>query len=284
MKHLLGAHMSIAGGLELALQRGEEIGCTAMQIFTANASRWHAKPITQEAAGKFRERWEESSIGPVFSHDSYLINLASQDKRLWEKSKHAFLEELQRCDMLGIPGVVMHPGAHLGAGEDAGLDRVRSAFTEFLAEAPASVMILVENTAAQGTCLGGPFRHISTLLEGFPHERFGVCFDTCHACAAGYDLATQEGYATAMEEFDTLVGLERIKLFHVNDSKKECGSHVDRHAHIGEGAIGLEGFRNLMQDERLVNIPKILETPKGEDGAMDRQNLAILRELAGEPQ
>jgi deoxyribonuclease-4 len=275
--------MSIAGGLDLAFQRGEEVGCTAMQIFTANASRWRAKPVTEEAAEKFRNRWEESSIGPVFAHDSYLINLASQDNRLWQKSKQAFLEELQRCAQLGIKGLVMHPGAHLGTGEATGLARVRSAFDEILAQAPEEVMILVENTAAQGSYLGGPFSHIATLLKNFPQHRFGVCFDTCHACAAGYDLTTAAGYQATMDEFDHLIGFDRIQLFHMNDSKKGCGSRVDRHAHIGEGAIGLEGFRNLMQDTRLAHIPKILETPKGKDGAMDRKNLAILRKMAGEP-
>ncbi len=281
MTLLLGAHMSIAGGLDKAFERGEAVGCTAMQVFTANASRWKGKPITAEAAARFRTRWQESSIGPVFSHDSYLINLASQKEDLWQKSKAAFLEEMQRCHMLGLKGMVMHPGAHLGAGEEAGLKRVRDAFDDILREAPDEVMILIENTAAQGTCLGGPFQHIATLLADYPQNRFGVCFDTCHACAAGYDLATEDGYQTTMGEFDRLIGLERIQLFHVNDSKKECGARVDRHAHIGAGAIGRSGFASLMQDSRLAHIPKILETPKGEDDQMDRTNLALLRELAG---
>ena len=282
MSQQLGAHMSIAGGLEKAFDRGETVGCTAMQIFTANASRWKGKPITEQAAARFRARWQESTIGPIFSHDSYLINLASQKDALWQKSKAAFQEELQRCQQLGLRGVVMHPGAHLNAGEEAGLERVRRAFDDLLPEVPEEVMILIENTAAQGTCLGGPFAHLATLLNGYPPERFGVCFDTCHACAAGYDLATGEGYQACMEEFDQLVGLERIQLFHVNDSKKECGARVDRHAHIGEGAIGQSGFRSLMQDARLAHVPKILETPKGEDDRMDLVNLALLRELAGE--
>lgn len=281
MTLLLGAHMSIAGGLDKAFERGEAVDCTAMQIFTANASRWQGKPITAEAAERFRARWQASPIGPVFSHDSYLINLASQKDALWQKSKAAFLEELRRCHQLGLKGMVMHPGAHLNAGEETGLQRVRDAFDDILLEAPDDVMILIENTAAQGTCLGGPFQHIATLLDGYPLERFGVCFDTCHACAAGYDLATPEGYQATMDEFDRLIGLQRIQLFHVNDSKKGCGARVDRHAHIGEGAIGRAGFANLMQDTRLAQIPKILETPKGEDDHMDRMNLALLRELAG---
>lgn len=281
MSLLLGAHMSIAGGLDRAFERGEEAGCTAMQIFTANASRWQGKPVTQEAAAAFRERWQTSPIGPVFAHDSYLINLASQDTKLREKSIQAFLEELQRCDMLGLAGVVMHPGAHLGAGEDTGLKRVRSAFDKILALTSTGVMILLENTAGQGSYLGGSFKHIARLLEDFPRERFGVCFDTCHACAAGYELTTESGYQVTMDEFERLIGFDRLQLFHVNDSLKPCGSRVDRHAHIGEGAIGQIGFRNLMQDARLAHIPKILETPKGDDGAMDRKNLELLRGLAG---
>ncbi len=283
MTLLLGAHMSIAGGLDKAFERGEAVGCTAMQVFTANASRWQGKPVTTDAAARFRERWQASPIGPVFSHDSYLINLASQKDALWQKSKAAFLEELQRCHLLGIKGMVMHPGAHLDAGEAVGLERVRCAFDDILAQAPDDVMILIENTAAQGSCLGGPFQHIATLLADYPAKRFGVCFDTCHACAAGYDLASETGYRDTMAEFDRLIGLERIQLFHVNDSKKERGARVDRHAHIGEGAIGRSGFANLMRDPRLAHIPKILETPKGEDDHMDRANLALLRELAGDP-
>ncbi len=271
--------MSIAGGLDLAFERGEAAGCTAMQIFTANASRWRGKPVTEKAAQAFKARWETSPIGPVFAHDSYLINLATQDPGLWEKSKQAFLDELQRCDNLGLTGVVMHPGAHLGAGEEAGLARVRSAFEDVLAQTSANGMILIENTAGQGTYLGGPFSHIATLLKGFPRQRFGVCFDTCHACAAGYDLSTDAGYRATMDEFAELIGFDRLRAFHVNDSMKACGSRVDRHAHIGEGAIGRAGFRNLMQDARLAHIPKILETPKGDNGVMDRQNLALLREL-----
>lgn len=282
MRHLIGAHMSIAGGLDRAFDRGEEVDCTTMQIFTVNASRWLGRPITEEMATAFKRRWEASPIGPVFVHASYLINLASPEPLLWQKSKQAFLEELQRCDRLGLAGVVMHPGAHLGAGEEAGLQRVRCAFKDILDQTAGAAMILIENTAGQGTCLGAPFSHIVRLLEGFPRRRFGVCFDTCHAFAAGYDLSTAAGYRSAMAEFDQLIGFDRLQVFHLNDSMKGCGSRVDRHAHIGEGALGLAGFRNLMRDQRLIHIPKILETPKGESAAMDRKNLTLLRELAGE--
>lgn len=276
----LGAHMSIAGGLDLAFQRAEEAGCQVMQIFTANASRWQGKEVTAEVATRFRNRWRSSSIDAVFSHDSYLINLASPDPTLQERSQRAFRRELQRCSRLGLQGVVMHPGAHMQSGEEAGLARVRTALAEMQPDLPDEFMILVENTAAQGTCLGGPFCHLAVILDGLPADRFGICFDTCHACAAGYPLATPEEYAATMEEFDRLLGLERIQLIHVNDCKRPCGSRVDRHAHIGAGTIGLTGFRSLMQDERLVRVPKILETPKGDDGDMDRINLTTLRQLS----
>lgn len=174
----------------------------------------------------------------------------------------------------------MHPGAHLDSGEAVGLERIRDAFREILPESPAEVRILIENTAGQGTYLGGDFSHLAVLLEGFDEERFGVCFDTCHAHTAGYDLSTEEGYTKVITEFDQLVGIDKIKAFHLNDSLKPCGSKVDRHAHIGEGTIGRSGFACLMQDKRFVKTPMILETPKGDNGQMDRVNLALLRELA----
>lgn len=282
MKRLLGAHVSVAGGLENAFTNGLDAGCTAIQIFTKNANRWQGKPITDEAAEAFRAAWQNSGIGPVIAHDAYLINLASPKNGVWEKSKNALRDELHRCARLGIPDLVMHPGAHLDSGEDAGLERIRQAFREILPEAPRNVRLLLENTAGQGSYLGGDFAHLAALLEGFNEERFGVCFDTCHAHTAGYDLSTEEGYASVINEFDQLVGLEKIKAFHLNDCLKPCGSRVDRHAHIGQGTIGRTGFACLMQDQRFKEIPMVLETPKGTDGGMDRINLQLLRELAGE--
>lgn len=282
MKRLLGAHVSVAGGLANAFANGLDAGCTALQIFTKNANRWQAKPITDEDATAFRDAWEASDIGPVIAHDAYLINLASPKESLWEKSKNALLDELQRCAQLGINGLVLHPGAHLGTGEEAGLHRIRQAFEEILPQASPEVRLLLENTAGQGTYLGGDFAHLAVLLEGFDENRFGVCFDTCHAHTAGYDLSTSEGYNNVMEEFDRLVGVGKIKAFHMNDCLKPCGSKVDRHAHIGQGTIGRDGFACLMQDARFTEIPMVLETPKGDDGTMDRANLQLLRELAGE--
>ncbi|PLX75880.1 MAG: deoxyribonuclease IV [Desulfuromonas sp.] len=277
----IGAHMSISGGLYRAFERGEAVGCTAMQIFTKNASQWRGKPISDEDARLFREAWEQSVIGPVIAHDTYLINLAATDDEKWAKSKAAFADEIERCSKLGIPGLVMHPGSHLEAGEETGLAKVCTAFKEIFAETPDDVTVLIENTAGQGTNLGWRFEHLAAIIEGVPEGRFGVCFDTCHAFAAGYDISTMEGFAKVMAEFDRLVGVEMIKAFHVNDAKKPLASRVDRHDQIGEGMIGREGFRALMQDARFHDVPKILETPKGEDDIWDKKNLALLRELAG---
>ena len=280
MKRLLGAHVSVAGGLDNAFARGIESGCTALQIFTKNANRWQAKPVSDVDASAFRQAWQESGIGPVMAHDAYLINLASPKEAVWEKSKNALRDELLRCAQLGITDLVMHPGAHLGTGVETGLERIREAFQEILPETPQEVRLLLENTAGQGSYLGGDFAHLGALLEGFDEKRFGVCFDTCHAHAAGHNLSTKEGYAQTMNEFDQLVGLEKIKAFHLNDSLKPCGSKADRHAHIGQGTIGPVGFACLMQDQRFIEIPMVLETPKGDQGEMDLVNLALLRELA----
>jgi deoxyribonuclease-4 len=280
MTRLLGAHVSVAGGLENAFARGLESGCTALQIFTKNANRWQGKPISEDEAAVFRQVWQESGIGPVIAHNAYLINLASPKSCVWEKSKAALRDELLRCAQLGITDLVMHPGAHLGTGVENGLARIRQACGEILVQTPPEVRLLLENTAGQGSYLGGEFAHLATLLEGFDETRFGVCFDTCHAHTAGYNLAIEEGYAQTMAEFDRLIGLDRIKAFHLNDCLKPCGSRIDRHAHIGQGTIGRTGFASLMHDQRFVGIPMILETPKGERDDMDRINLALLRQLA----
>lgn len=278
----LGAHVSIAGGVEQAIARGEEVGCRAIQIFTANANQWRGKPISAESAAAFRAAWDVSPIEAVMSHDSYLINLAATDAEKLARSRAAFVEELERCALLGIPALVMHPGAHLGAGEAAGLQRVVESFREILAEGPGGVTILIETTAGQGSTLGWRFEHLAELLEQLPEKEFGVCFDTCHVFAAGYDLSSEAGYRQVMDEFDRLIGIERIQAFHLNDGKKPCGSRVDRHEHVGKGLIGEAGFRALMQDDRVKSVPKILETPKGENNEHDLRNLALLRRLAGE--
>lgn len=281
MKRLLGAHVSISGGLDKAFARGLESGCTALQIFTKNANRWQGKPISPEEAAAFHQAWQGSGIGPVMAHDAYLVNLASPKGSVREKSKKALSDEFVRCAQLGIANLVVHPGAHLGDGVTKGLERIREALHTILENTPEKVHLLLENTAGQGSYLGGDFAHLATLLEGLDAgERVGVCFDTCHAHAAGYDLASAEGYARTMAEFDRVVGIDQIRAFHLNDSLKPCGSRVDRHAHIGQGTIGRVGFACLMQDQRFAERPMILETPKGEQGDMDQVNLALLRELA----
>ncbi len=281
-KQPIGAHVSISGSIDLAIGRGEELGCTAIQIFTKNANQWSGKPISPQSAEAFKTAWKASSIGPIIAHDSYLINLAAPDDKKWVKSKDAFIDELNRCAQLGLPDLVMHPGSHLTTGETVGIERVAHAFREIFQEAPSTVRVLIEITAGQGSNLGYKFEHLATIMEKVPAGNFGICFDTCHALAAGYDLTTAEGYLSVMDEFDRIIGCDRIKAFHVNDSKKGLGSRVDRHEQLGEGAVGVEGFRALMQDQRFFNVPKVLETPKGDDNSLDLRNIALLRSLAGE--
>lgn len=279
---LIGAHMSIAGGMHLAFARGEEAGCAAIQVFTKNASQWRGKPILPAEADAFRQAWQASSIGPVIAHDSYLINLAAPDEAMWRKSIAAFRDEMERCATLGIPELVMHPGAHLGAGIEAGIARIAEAFRLIFAEAPGEVSVLLENTAGQGSYLGSRFEELTAIMEKVPAGRFGICFDTCHAYAAGYDIAGEEGCQRVLAEFDRLIGLSYLRAFHFNDSKKGLACHVDRHEHIGQGTLGAEAFRTLLCDPRFREVPKILETPKGEGAELDRMNLALLRRLAGE--
>jgi len=276
----IGVHASIAGGIEKAIPRGEQLGCGALQIFTKNASQWAAKPLDPKRVAAFRAARLRSPLGPVFAHDSYLVNLACPEAEKWQRSKSAFADELKRCATLGLDGVVMHPGAHLGSGEEAGLERIAAAFREIFDSVDASPRVLLETTAGMGTHLGWRFEHLARIIELVPEHDFGVCLDTCHVFAAGYDLSSPEGYAKVMDEFDRLVGCERIRLFHVNDSKKPCASRVDRHEHLGRGCIGETGFACLMRDERFRNVPKVIETPPGEDHAEDLCNLELLRTLA----
>lgn len=280
---LLGVHVSIAGGFDQAIARGTALGCTAIQIFTKNASQWRGKEITTAEAEAFKAARAQSAIAAVVAHDSYLINLAAPPGENRDKSIAAFSEEMQRCALLGVPYLVMHPGAHLGDGIEAGIERISAAFRDIFPEAPESVTVLLENTAGQGSYLGSRFEELAEIIAQTPNGRFGICFDTCHAFAAGYDLASPGGYDAVMSDFERLLGREQLRVFHLNDSRKGLASHVDRHEGIGGGALGLEAFRSVMTDPRFAAIPKILETPKGEDGSSgDVANLAILRRLAGE--
>lgn len=279
---LIGAHVSISGGLHKAFPLAADIGCTAMQIFTKNASQWNAKPLQDKEIQQFKAAWEASGIRMVVAHDSYLINLATPDDALLEKSRSAMRIEVERCEQLGIPYLVMHPGSHVGSGEEAGLRRVAESFDAIHRQTSGyQTKILVETTAGQGTNLGWQFEQIARIFEHVAQpERLGVCFDTCHAFAAGYDIRTEAAYRQTMAEFDRIIGLARLNAIHVNDSVKPLGCRVDRHEAIGKGHIGLDGFRWLMNDPRLADIPKILETPKGGDPvASDQENLSKLRAL-----
>jgi deoxyribonuclease-4 len=275
--------MSVAGGHALAIERATAFNMTACQIFTKNANQWNAKPIAPEAAETFRATLSASAIGFVVAHDSYLINLASPDESLRQRSITAFGDELQRCAQLGVPWLVTHPGAHMGTGVDEGVGRVASALNQLFDELPdLGVTVLLETTAGQGTCLGRSFEELAMILALVEDQtRVGVCFDTCHVFAAGYDIRDAEAYATTMQAFDDSIGLERLRAFHLNDSKKGLGARVDRHANIGEGELGTEAFRLLLNDERFAGHPGILETPKGDDGEEDRRNLATLSGLLG---
>lgn len=277
----LGAHMSISGGVEKAISRGQSIGCETIQIFTKNANQWQAKPLDEDSVRRFQTAHLESKIDPVIAHTSYLINLASPDDELWEKSCKSLLVEIERCSALRIPYLVLHPGAHLGAGEDAGLNRITSALNEALGSTKESgVMVLLETTAGQGSSLCYSFEHLAHLLDNsFYPERLGICFDTCHVFAAGYDIRTPEAFNQTIEKLDRAVGLKLLKAIHINDSRGKLGSRRDRHEHIGMGEIGLEAFRFLMNDPRLKEIPMVLETPKGPDMKEDIENMARLRGL-----
>jgi deoxyribonuclease-4 len=281
MNDYFGAHMSIAGGIHLAPERGVKVGCGVIQLFTQNSNQWRGKPISDSEALLFRERWCESGLQEIVSHDIYLINLASAPGEIREKSLVAFREEMERCSRLGITKIVMHPGAHLGEGEEMGTNRICEAFNQLFEQVPEYTgKILLETTAGQGSNIGYRFEHLRNILQSTAFsERFAVCYDTCHTFAAGYDITTSEGYKKTFAEFDRVIGLDRLECFHMNDSKKGLNSHVDRHEHIGRGAMGLEGFLSLVNDLRFSKIPKIIETPKGEDDEMDAVNLKVLRDL-----
>jgi deoxyribonuclease-4 len=283
MMPLFGAHMSVAGGLHEALLAAQRYQCQTVQLFTKNANQWKAKDLSPDQLATFRRTLADTGIQFPTAHDSYLINLASPDEALYRKSLEAFVVELQRAEALGLSYLVTHPGAHVGEGEPAGLARVAGAIDEVHRRcAGFRVQILLENTAGQGSTLGFRFEHLAEIIGAVAEpDRLGVCFDTCHAFAAGYALGTMAEYQRTMGEFERAVGLKRLKAFHMNDSLKPFGSRVDRHAHIGEGEMGLEPFRWLVNDPRFRDRPMILETPKDAPGRpeMDGVNLATVRGL-----
>ena len=281
----LGAHMSIAGGIHLAPGRGKAAGCGVIQVFTQNSNQWRGKMPADSDVALFRERWEEAGLHDIVSHDIYLVNLGSAPGEVRDKSLAAFREEMERCSRLGIDKIVMHPGSHLGDGVEVGIARIVEAFDFLIGATPEyRGKILLETTAGQGTNLGHTFEQLQAIIDGsaFP-DRFAVCLDTCHIFAAGYDLSTEDSYRAVFAEFDRIIGLDRLHCFHFNDSKKGLGSRVDRHDHIGQGVMGLSGFRFLMNDPLFAAIPKILETPKGDNDEMDTVNLELLRGMIVSP-
>ena len=277
----LGAHMSIAGGLSLALERGREVGCAAVQIFLKNQRQWAAKRLAADEVRAFHTARRATGVRHVFAHSSYLINLGNPIGSLWSQAVDAFTDELERAEALSLSCVVIHPGSHMGAGLEAGLTRVTSALDESLARtAGYRVKVALENTAGAGNTLGRTFGELGALLERAARpERLGVCLDTCHLFAAGYDVRTKAGYHRAMAECAATVGLRRVLAFHLNDAKAPLGSGLDRHENIGRGALGLAPFRLLLNDRRFTRVPKVLETPKEPEPTADLRNLAVLRTL-----
>jgi deoxyribonuclease IV len=279
---LLGAHMSIRGGVSMAIERARSIRCTAMQIFVKNNMQWFARPLTREEIRAFLNHVQRGELPSVFGHANYLINLAATNPQFHANSIRALAEELVRADQLELPFLVLHPGAHLGAGEEAGLKKIADSVDEVFRKIPeVKTKIALEITAGQGSCIGHRFEHLAHIITNVREpERLRVCIDTAHLFAAGYDIGSEAGVRKTFLEFDRLIGRNRLVAIHVNDSKTGLGSRVDRHEHIGKGRIGLDAFRFIMRSPRFSKIPKVLETPKGEDLAEDVINLKTLRRLA----
>ena len=278
----VGCHVSIAGSMDQAVDRAEKIGCDTFQVFTGNPRGWNVKPLEETAAKSFRVKVAASGISPVIAHMPYLPNLASPKDELYEKSCSVLLRELERCDTLGIPYLVTHPGSHLGSGREGGIKRIAGAIDSALGKDTGSTCILVENTSGSKNSIGGTLEDISDILNALTDtgkRRTGVCFDTCHAFAAGYNLSKKSELDDLLERFKSLIGLKRLKVIHLNDSKGAVGGHLDRHEHIGLGDIGEEGMRNILTDKRLSQLPFICETPVN-TARDDKGNLAKVRELS----
>jgi len=277
----LGAHMSIAGGLPQAIVRARAVDATALQIFVKSSNQWAARPFAPGEVEAYRESSKEAGLDRhTLAHASYLINLASPDEALWEKSVEAFRVELHRCEALGIPWLVVHPGAHVGSGVASGIARVASALDRVLPKAKEGAGVLLETTAGQGTTLGARFEELGQILKAVKRpDRLGICFDTCHVLAAGYEFRFASAYAETMAALDRAVGLDRLRGVHLNDSKGDLGCRRDRHEHIGNGKVGLEAFRLILADTRFHDVPMVIETEKGDDLTEDRVNLGVLRSV-----
>lgn len=287
----LGAHMSVAGGLPRAVERAVVHRCEALQIFAKNANQWRGRVLPRQEIREFRARVRAADVGPVVSHASYLINLASTSEALRARSLEAMGDEIDRAEALGLMGVVLHPGCYTAGSEAEGLDLIADALVRLLRDRRRGrTMVLLENTAGQGTSLGTTFEQLASILaKANDHRRLGVCLDTCHLLASGYDIVSEDGYTATFRQFGRLVGFDRLRAFHLNDSKRPLGSRVDRHEHIGKGCLGLEPFRRIVNDRRFRGLPMLLETPKAdgkatgaiEEDPLDRANLDALRGLLG---
>ena len=280
-RDLLGAHMSIAGGLHRAIERGHETGCSVVQIFLKNQLQWTAKPYAPEEIAAFTAAWKGSGIKSVFAHSSYLINLAAPGPTDWERAVEAFHDELERAEALALPFVIIHPGSHRGEGLEAGVTRIARALDLVIARTRGyRVMVLLENTAGGGDTIGRSFEELAALLGAVREpDRVGVCLDTCHLFAAGYDVRKREGYEAAMRKCARLVGIKQVRAVHLSDAKAPLGSGLDRHEKIGRGKMGVVAFRLLMTDRRFARVPMALETPKDPEPRADREALALLRRL-----
>jgi deoxyribonuclease IV len=275
--------MSIGGGVHTAIERGRSIKCTAIQMFVKNNMQWFARPLTREKIRAFCNHVQRGELLSIFAHANYLINLAATNPRFHANSIRSLAEELTRADQLELPFLVMHPGAHLGVGEEAGLDKIVASIDRVFREIPkVKTRIALETTAGQGSCLGHRFEQIAYVIKNVREpDRLCVCLDTAHVFAAGYDMGSEAGVKETFRQFDRVIGLDRLGAIHVNDSKTARGSRVDRHQHIGKGQIGLDAFRFIMRGRRFRKIPKVLETPKGKEMREDLANLKTLRELVG---
>lgn len=280
---LLGAHMSIAGGVDNAVLQGKEVGCDTVQLFTKSSRQWVSKPLGAEEIARFHRAKQETGLTTVVAHDSYLYNFAAPDDALRKKSVAGLIDEMERCEALGIVYLIAHPGAHVGTGEEAGIQTIAKSIDEMHKACPGyETKLAIEITAGQGSNLGYRFQQVRQIIDASKNpDQLRVCFDTEHAFAAGYDLRTKEGYERTFAEFDETIGLGRLVAFHLNDAKKDLGCRVDRHEHIGKGFLGLEAFRLLMNDKRFWGLPMCLETPKSDDCHEDVENLATLRSLLG---
>jgi deoxyribonuclease-4 len=275
---LIGAHLSTKGGLHTVFERAAEVNATAVALFAKNSNQWKGKELTDDDCKLFAQK---RFVKPVFTHTSYLINLATTNDEFHRKSIAAMIDELDRAERLGIRAVVLHPGAHMGAGAKAGIEKIARSLDQIHAKIPNhKVITLLETSAGQGSCVGCSFEELGKIIKLVDdRRRIGICFDTCHVFASGYDLRTRDTYERSIEELDRHVGVKNVGLFHLNDSKKALGSRVDRHEHIGDGQLGLDAFGFLLNDERFRGIPKLLETPKKVEHESDRRNLATLRSL-----